>query len=120
MDFVTQSTQAQGMYLGKLPEKSRPIWHPSAAASRSYALGGRGHDIWLIDGHRNRILRHWHGKELLRFVHTKPNILNNRWTETTWRRIVWSENGTKLLLVCPVGSIAIGFGPCAATQTPPN
>ena len=89
-----------------IPRSSLPIWHPSPAGQRIYAVIGQRYDVWLIDGQQHRVLRHWRGKDLLR--HTPCAIVPLMRT-TSWHRLSWSEDGTKLLLVGYQISIAIDF-----------
>ncbi|KAK9839069.1 hypothetical protein WJX74_008724 [Apatococcus lobatus] len=36
-------------------------WHPSQALTCVYAVAGKGHDLWLVDGRQHRSLQHWSG-----------------------------------------------------------
>ena len=106
-----------------IPTSSSPIWHPSPAASRIYALAGRGHDLWLIDGQQHRVLQHWQGKDLLRKgLMDKPELTtctdglpgHTCVSASFWQEVSWSDDGTRLLLVGSKAMVVINLmiSPC--------
>ena len=119
LDFEAHTVRECRVPCGPVPAsafdfmKAWAIWHPSPMVSKVYALAGRGHDLWLIDGQQHKVLHHWQGKDLLKCAHIKDAAVLE--TNSTWQRGTWSHSGASLLMVGKWAIIAIDFGsagPC--------
>ena len=81
-------------------------WHPAHALSCVYAVAGQQHDLWLVDGRAHRILRHWSGIVLLASRQASAQTASSP-NHSSWTFISWSEDGTKLCMMCPCTVLVI-------------
>ena len=83
------------------------VWHPAPASSRVYAVAGREHDVWLVDGHLHRVLQQWSGSAL--FATQQAPRKARQSAGHSWASITWSNDGAQLLLSCACTALVIDF-----------
>lgn len=84
-------------------------WHPLRALSCVYAVAGRRHDLWLVDGHKHKVLRHWPGSVLLAAQHVPWSAWNSASSAycSSWSMLSWSADGANLQMRCPCAMLVI-------------